>query len=217
MAEMTLCMGNKNYSSWSMRAWLALRQCGASFEEQVFDLAAPGVREAIRGQSPTGRVPVLYDGDLIIWDSLAIIEYAAERFPQAGLWPEDAAARAVARSVSAEMHSGFSSLRRHMPMNVRRSSPGKGWAEGVLEDIERITSIWRSCRSEYGGAGDYLFGPWSAADCMYAPVASRFATYGVELGETERAYSSAVFRHPFVEEWRAAAEAEPMVNPAYDL
>jgi len=212
----TIYLGNKNYSSWSLRAWLALRHTGAPFREELFDLTAPGVREAIRERSPTGRVPALEDGEVRVWDSLAIGEYLAERFPEAGLWPVDTSGRATARSVVAEMHSGFQDLRRHMPMNVRRSSPGKGRAEGVEADIERIRSSWRHCRARYGAGGEFLFGAFSLADCFYAPVAFRFATYAVELDPPCRAYCDALLALPAMQEWRSAAEREPATDPAYD-
>jgi len=213
----TLYIGNKNYSSWSLRAWLALRLTGTPFREEVFDLAAPDIREAIRRRSPTGRVPALEDGDVRVWDSLAIGEYLAEKFPQAGLWPADSSARATARSVVAEMHSGFLDLRRHMPMNVRRSSPGKGRGPGVEADIERIRSSWRDCRERFGAGGDFLFGACSLADCFYAPVVTRFVTYAVELDPVCRAYRDAVLALPAMREWRSAAERETATDPAYDL
>lgn len=213
----TIYLGNKNYSSWSLRAWLALRSTGAPFREEVFDLTAPGIREAIRKRSPTGRVPALEDGEVRVWDSLAIGEYLAEKFPGAGLWPADSSARATARSVVAEMHSGFLDLRRHMPMNVRRSSPGKGRAQGVEADIERIRSSWRHCRERFGARGDFLFGACSLADCFYAPVATRFATYAVELDPVGRAYRDSILALPAMQEWRSAAEREPATDPACDL
>ena len=152
-----------------------------------------------------------------LWDSLAICQYLAERFPVAGLWPSDPHARAVAGSVVAEMHSGFPAVRQNMPMNVRRSSPGKGRAEGVQEEIDRITDVWRDCRERFGEGGEFLFGAFSIADCFYAPVVSRFATYVIELDPVCRAYSESIRALPDMEEWRAAAERETAVNPAYDL
>jgi glutathione S-transferase len=217
MSGWTLYHGNKNYSSWSMRAWLALKLTGADFDEIFFHLGEPGVREKIRRHSPTGKVPALRHGDLVIWDSLAICEYLAERFPEASLWPPEAVARAVARSVSAEMHSGFQALRKQMPFNVRRSSPGKGRGEGVGEEIERILGIWTTCRSSFGGNGAFLFGGYCLADVMFAPVVSRFHTYAVELEGVAQAYAVSVWEHPHVRQWRAAAEAEPWLEPEYDL
>ncbi len=219
--KITVYLGNKNYSSWSLRAWLPLKRTGAPFTEHVFRLGEPGVREKIRAVSPAGKVPALHHGEIRIWDSLAIGEYLAERFPAAGLWPEDPAPRAVARSVVAEMHSGFPALRTHMPMNVRRSSPGKGRAEGVQEDIDRIVALWRDCRDRFGkhAGGEFLFGPFGLADCFFAPVVSRFRTYAVDLPQNsvERAYADAVWNTPEMQEWRTAAANEKAVEPKYDV
>lgn len=218
MAEFVLYHGNKNYSSWSMRAWLALRLSAAEFVEVGFHLGQPDVRERIREVSPTGRVPALHRGDLVIWDSLAICEYLAERFPDAGLWPADRAARAVARSISAEMHSGFPALRARMPFNVRRASPGKGRTAEVLKEIGRIQQIWRDCRAgEAASDGPFLFGAIGIADVMFAPVVSRFRTYAVELDASSTAYADAIWENPHVIEWRSAAGDEPWVEPEFDL
>jgi glutathione S-transferase len=162
-------------------------------------------------------VPALRDGDRVVWDSLAIFEYLHERRPEAALWPADAAARAMARSITAEMHSGFQALRRHMPFNIRRSSPGKGRAPGVQEDIDRIVAIWRDCRSRFGAGGDFLFGAWSLADAAFAPVVSRFRTYAVELDREGTRYGEAVWALPEIQQWRAAAEVETTVEPELDL
>ena len=209
-----LILGNRNYSSWSMRAWLAARLSGAEFEERNFHLGEPGVRERIREHSPTGRVPALRDGQLTVWDSLAIAEYLAERFPEAGLWPADRADRARARSACAEMHSGFAALRANMPFNVRRRSPGKGRAPGVEDDIARARQLWRECLA---GGGDYLFGDFGLADAFYAPVVLRFRTYAVELEGPEASWSKRVLDHPHVRAWCEAAEAESWVEPQYDV
>ncbi len=217
MPDLTLFHGNKNYSSWSMRGWLALKQTGAPFREVPFDLSDPEIRSAIRRHSPTGRVPALQDGELVIWDSLAIAEYLAEGFPDARLWPAERSARAVARAVAAEMHSGFAVLRREMPFNVRRSSPGKGRAPGVQDEIDRVTTIWRDCRQRFGGRGDFLFGDWSLADTFFAPVVSRFVTYAVDVDALSRVYMDTVSSRPEIVEWRASAAAEPMVESEYDL
>lgn len=216
MAELKLILGSKNYSSWSLRAWLAVRRLGVPFEERVFDLTRPGIRDELERLSPSRLVPALHHRGRVIWDSLAICEYLAETFPEAGLWPADAGARARARSVSAEMHSGFGALRSSMPMNVRRSSPGKGRSAAVDRDIARILEIWRRCRAEFGGAGPFLFGDWTVADCMYAPVVSRFRTYAVETGDCG-GYADAVWGCPAMVEWREAAAGCPSVNPVYDL
>jgi len=216
MADLVLYHGNKNYSSWSMRAWLPLRQAGVDFDEVFFHLGDPNVRDAIGEHSPSRKVPAMRDRDLLLWDSLAITEYLAERFPDAGIWPPAESARAQARCVAAEMHSGFPELRAHMPFNVRRSSPGLERGEGVDTDIERILSIWRECR-EASPDGDFLFGSWTAADMSYAPVVCRFRTYGVQLDETSGAYADAVLAHTHVQEWCRAAEAEPWTESEFDL
>ena len=210
-----LYLGNKNYSSWSMRAWLAVRQSGCEFEDVAFHLGSVGVRARIAEHSPSGKVPALRHDDLTIWDSLAITEYLAERFPEAGIWPGDEADRSRARSVVAEMHAGFTSLRAAMPFNCRRSSPGVGREPGVVEDIARVTEIWRRCRAR-AGQGRFLFGAYSAADISFAPVVSRFRTYAVELDEVCARYADAVWKHPHVVEWRDAAEREEWVEPELD-
>jgi len=217
MSEYVLYHGNKNYSSWSMRAWLALRASGVEFEEVAFHLGEPGIRDRIRRHSPTGRVPALRHRDLTIWDSLAIGEYLAEQAPGAGLWPAAREARAVARSVCAEMHSSFPALRRHMPFNVRRSSPGKGRAEGVQEDIDRTAQIWNDCRESYGDDGPFLFGRYGLPDIFFAPVVTRFNTYRVDLDEISSAYASTILRHVHIAEWFRAARAETWVEPEFDL
>lgn len=211
MSEPILVIGNKNYSSWSLRAWLGLRQAGIPFTEKLVTLFDEDWPDSIRPYSPTLKVPVLIDGDVTVWESLAILEYAAERFPDAGLWPADPAARAVARAVSAEMHAGFAALRNAMPMNIRASHPGRGRDEGVAEDIARIMSLWNDCRARFGIGGPFLFGPFSAADAMFAPVASRFRTYAVELDRTSRDYADALFDLSAFKEWETAALAEPWI------
>jgi glutathione S-transferase len=219
MSDFVLYHGNKNYSSWSMRAWLALKLTGVGFEEVGFHLGEPGVREKIRRHSPTGKVPALQHGDLVIWDSMAIGEYLAEQFPEARLWPAKTTDRALARAICAEMHSGFPALRAHMPFNVRRSSPGKGRTPEVRTDIERVTAIWRGCRERLRGRdeGPFLFGRWCLADVTYAPVVSRFRTYAVKVDEVSRTYGAVVWEQEDVRAWRAAAEAESWVEPQYDL
>ena len=211
-----LYQGNKNYSSWSMRAWLAARQSGCDFESVVFHLGSEGVRDHIVLHSPTRQVPALCHDGLTIWDSLAITEYLAERFPRAGIWPTDAAERAQARSVVTEMHAGFIALRAAMPFNCRRSSPGVGRGPGVAEDIERVTEIWRRCRQR-APAGNYLFGTYSAADMAYAPIAIRFRTYAVELDEVSAQYAQVLWEHPHIVEWCDDAAREEWVEPEFDL
>ncbi len=217
MAEFIFYHGNKNYSSWSMRGWLALKLAGADFEEVGFHLGEQGIRKAIREHSPTGKVPALRHGDLVVWDSLAIAEYLAERFPDAGMWPENVADRALARSISAEMHSGFPAMREMMPFNVRRSCPGKGRSPAVQREIDRITEIWRMCRNRASPAGPFLVGRWCLADVIFAPVVSRLRTYEVDVDTASQGYCEAVWRHEHVQEWCAAARAEAWVEPYYDL
>jgi glutathione S-transferase len=207
----TLVVGNKNYSSWSLRGWLAARLAGIAFDEILVPLSQPGAHETLLAHSPAGKVPVLEHGARVIWDSLAIVEYLAEQRPQAGLWPADPDARALARSVSAEMHSGFTALRSHMPMNLKKSLPGKGQGPGVARDIDRIGAIWRDCRARFGTGGPFLLGHPSAADAMYAPVATRFRTYGVALDPACQAYADALLAWPAFLEWQTAALAEPWI------
>ena len=212
MAEYTLVIGNKNYSSWSLRGWLAARLAGIDFTERLVRLSEPGSRETLLAHSPAGKVPVLRHGERVIWDSLAIIEYLAEQRPDALLWPADPAARAHARSITAEMHAGFAALRSHMPMNLRRSLPGKGQGPGVAADIARVVAIWQDCRQRSGDrAGPFLFGAPSAADAMYAPVATRLRTYGVALDPTAAAYVETIHAWPLLREWHAAALEEPWI------
>jgi glutathione S-transferase len=216
-ADVKLVIANKNYSSWSLRGWLALKQAGVAFEEIVVPLRVPETREMMMRHSPSGKAPCLIDGAIVVWESLAIIEYLAEKFPAAGLWPSETGARAHARAISSEMHGGFLPLRKAMPMNIRESLPGYGMSlDGVQADINRIEAIWRDARSRYGAGGDFLFGAFGAADAMFAPVALRFKTYGVTLGESATAYAGALLAHPPVVEWIAAAKAEPYMIPDYE-
>ncbi len=216
MAGLTIVIGNKNHSSWSLRGWLAIKLSGAAFEEILIPLRREDSKRRILEHSPSGLVPLLKVDGLRIWDSLGIAEYLAERYPEAGLWPADPAARAVARSACAEMHSGFAALRRHMPMDISRRFPGEGNAPGVAEDIERITALWRDCRERFGAAGDFLFGDVCLADAFYAPVVTRFVTYEVVLEPLAAAYRDAVLAWPALREWTAAAAKETPL-PARDL
>jgi glutathione S-transferase len=211
MTRPTLVIGNKNYSSWSMRGWVLLRALGIDFEEVQLKFHTDGWRQNIGRWSPSGLVPVLWLDGEPVWDTLAIAETAAERWPEKHVWPRDARARALARSICAEMHAGFCSLRGAMPMNVRGSYPGKGMTADVQHDIDRILANWTACRERFGRGGELLFGGFTAADAYYAPVASRFVTYGVELPQLARAYVDAVLTLPAVREWSAAARAEPEV------
>jgi glutathione S-transferase len=209
MSSLTIAVGNKNYSSWSLRAWLALEATGVPYREVVVLLGQPDTRKSIEAHSPAGRVPALHHDDLLVWDSLAIAEHLAEAFPDARLWPDERAARATARSVSAEMHSSFAALRSAMPMNVRARFPGYGRTPASLQDIERVRAIWSDCRSRFGQGGPYLFGRFSIADAMYAPVVFRFRTYGVALDAVQQAYLESMLSHPGMQKWAQAAENEP--------
>lgn len=203
---MQLIIGNKSWSSWSLRGWLAIKASGHTFEEVRIALRQPDTRMQIERLSPSGKVPCLIDHGLAIWDSLAIAEYLAEEVTP--LWPLDGAARAVARAVSAEMHSGFSALRTHMPMNVGAHLPGQGLTPEVETEIARIAEIWRQCRTNYGGHGRFLFGNYCIADMMFAPVCFRFETYGVKLDNGANDYLQTMLAHPHMQEWKAAALAE---------
>ncbi|NKJ48754.1 glutathione S-transferase [Burkholderia sp. SG-MS1] len=206
---MKLLIGDKNYSSWSMRPWLLLKHFGLAFDEVLIHLYEPGTTAAILAHAPAGpgKVPCLIDdAGQAVWDSLAIAETLAERFPQHALWPRDAAARALARSVSAEMHSGFGELRSNMWMNIRASFPGKNATPGVLADIARIETIWRQCLDAHGGP--FLFGEFGIADAMYAPVAMRFNTWQPTLSETASAYVERITALPAVQAWIDASRRE---------
>ena len=217
MPPLTLVIGSKNYSSWSVRPWLALKHAGLPFEERTVRFDRPTAKAEILAVNPAGTVPVLLHGDTKVWVSLAICEYVAELAPEARLWPADPAARAHARAVSAEMVGGFPTLRNLMPMNVRASYPGRGIGPGVREEIDRVRAIWRECRERYAADGPFLFGAFSIADCMYAPVASRFVTYGVAVGEVERDYMDSLWRHPPVAEWLDLARQETERLPEYEF
>ncbi len=206
MPNYTLVMGNKNYSSWSMRPWLVLRHFEIPFTEHVIALFEPGHDAAIRAFSPSGKVPLLVDGDLRVWDSLAICEYLAER--HAGLWPQDPAARAIARAVSAEMHAGFMALRSAFTCNIRRRTPTTPTPE-VQADIDRISQLWTDCRARFGQDGPYLFGAFSIADAMYAPVCFRFQTYGVDLSGAAGVYLATMLATPALQDLSRDALAEP--------
>ncbi|MFN7572660.1 MAG: glutathione S-transferase family protein [Betaproteobacteria bacterium] len=207
---MKLVIGNKNYSSWSLRPWLAMKMAGVAFEEVRIVLDRPDTKRNIRAVSPSGKVPCLLDGDLTVWDSLAICEYVNETYAAGRLWPAERGARARARAVSAEMHSGFTALRLHMPMDIRSRHPERGEqaqarAE-VAADIERVCAIWSEALAR--SDGPWLFGEFSIADAMYAPVVTRFATYGVSLAAPLAAYSAQLFGCAPMQQWVAAARAE---------
>ena len=221
MADFTLVIGNKNYSSWSMRGWLMVKLAGIEFEEIVVPLDLPETQPTIRKHSPSGRVPVLLHRGLPVWESLAIAEYLNELKPEAGLWPASLAARTHARAISTEMHAGFLDLRTNMPVNIRASFAGKGMTPAVRADIERITGMWRDTRKRFAGSAPkdngFLFGAFSAADAMYAPVVTRLRTYGVKVDKDTDAYCTAVLAHPALKAWIDAAKHEPWLIAEYEF
>jgi glutathione S-transferase len=214
---LTLVIGNKNYSSWSFRPWIAMKVAGIAFDEVVISLNADDFKPRLLKISGTGKVPTLLDGEgsgqINVWESLAILEYLAEKFPAAGLWPANAAARAQARAISSEMHAGFVPLRRLCPMNMWRPVTPMVLTEEVKANVARIDAMWTDCRSRFGATGPFLFGGFGAADAMYAPVVARFHTYAIEVSAASRAYLAAVMGLPAWAEWRAAALKEPWVLP----
>jgi glutathione S-transferase len=213
-----LTIGNKNYSSWSMRPWIAMKVAGIAFEETVISLSDPHFKSTLLQSSPAGKVPVLIDsdprlGDVYVWESLAILEYLAERFPAANLWPANPKVRAHARAISNEMHAGFIPLRRYYPMNMWRPVAPREPTPEVAANIKRIDDMWSHCRASFGGTGRFLFGTFSAADAMYAPVVARFFTYAVDVSASTRTYMDAMMALPAWSEWRTAALKEPWVLP----
>ena len=214
-----LIIGNRAYSSWSMRGWLACKQSGEEFEELVvpmFDDKWEKRREGDEFAPSLGKVPILWDGECVVWDSLAIVEFLADRVGRDRYWPENDAARGMARSMAAEMHSSFAALRRELPMNVRKSFARKELTDEVVGDVDRILQLWAQARARFGGTGDFLFGNWSAADMVYAPVVTRFITYGVPVPPFAAVYMKAVVSHPHVAEWIDKAQDEPWVIEQYE-
>ena len=215
-----LIIGNRAYSSWSFRGWLAVKASGEPFEELVvplFDKEWEKQREGGEFAPGGGKVPILWDGDCVVWDSLAIIEFLSDRVDRKIYWPDAIDARAMALSMSAEMHSSFASLRRELPMNVRRTYPPVEISDAVRHDVDRILQLWAQARARFGGTGKFLFGDWSAADMMYAPVVTRFITYGVQVPPFAAGYMAAVLSHPHVNEWIDAAQDEPWVIEQYEV
>jgi glutathione S-transferase len=208
---MHLIIGNKNYSSWSFRPWLAMKVAGITFQETVISLDAPDFKARVTVPGGSGRVPVLIDDEVRLWESLAILEYLAEKFPAVGLWPKNAVARARARAIASEMHAGFLPLRRRLPMNVARPVKKHALDDDAAANAGRIDAIWNECRSEFGADGPFLFGPFGAADAMYAPVVWRFHTYAVELSAVARDYMRSIMALPAWNQWREAARREPWV------
>src|SRR5688572_19929870 len=216
---MKLIIGNRAYSSWSMRGWLAMKQSDLEFEELVvplFDEAWEKRREGDEFAPSLGKVPILWDGECVVWDSLAIIEFLADRVGRDRFWPTDDAARGMARSMAAEMHSSFGALRRELPMNVRRTYPPVELSDEVRDDVNRILQLWAQARARFGGTGEFLFGDWSAADIMYAPVVTRFVTYGVKIPPFAATYMEAVLHRADVVEWIELAQEEPWVIEEYE-
>jgi glutathione S-transferase len=213
-----LVIGNKNYSSWSMRPWVAMRAAGIAFEEVFIPLYTDNKadKDRILSFSRAGKVPSLVDGDITVWDSLAIIEYLAERFPQAKLWPADPAARAHARSISAEMHSGFMPLRNECGMNLHRPVGAIALSADAEANVARVQEIWTGCRERYGKLGPYLFGPFTAADAMYAPVVHRFRTYAIKVSPQVAAYMETMMALPAFAEWTKAGVAETLVIAKFE-
>lgn len=211
---LTLVIGNKNLSSWSLRPWLLLRQFDIAFEERMLLLDTPRFEAEIATWSPNRRVPALHDDGLLVWDSLAICEYVNETFLEGRGWPDDAALRAQARSAVAEMHSGFAALRRQLPMDCARTPDGMRWDEDATRDIARIQALWRMLKSAHGRDGEFLCGGFGIVDAMFAPVAVRFAGYGVEMDDTARAFVDAIYALPAFREWHAAGLAETIRAPA---
>ena len=212
-----LLIGNKNYSSWSMRPWIAMKVAGIPFEEELISLDAPDFKERVIAVSGNGKVPALVDGDVRVWESLAILDYVAEKFPHARLWPGDSKARAYARAIAAEMHSGFVPLRRHCPMNMRRPVKPRELTPEAAANVERVNEIWTDCRMRFEQAGPFLFGSFGAADAMYAPVVSRLWTYDVAVGPVAKAYMQSVMALPAWGEWREGALKEPWVLPGNEV
>lgn len=209
MSDITIVLGNKRYSSWSLRPWLALKHTGAAFDEVVIPLYRDGSKEQILRHSPAGKVPILKQDGVTVWESLAICEYLADRFPAAGLWPADPALRALARSISTEMHGGFAALRQNLPMDLSRQGGDPARIAAAQADIDRVAQIWRDCRAAHGAGGPFLFGRFTNADAMYAPVVCRFRSHGVTLDPVCAAYADTVMDLPAMGEWRAAAAEEP--------
>lgn len=210
---MHLTIGNKLYSTWSMRPWLVLSAFGIPFEEMVISLSDADFKARVMAISPAGKVPILEDDGVVVWETLAIIEYLAERFPEHAIWPRDVAARAHARAVSNEMHAGFTALRGACPMNLGKRFANKDRGEGVTRDVARIEQIWSEARSRFGASagGPFLYGAFSAADAMYAPVVARLDGYSVPVSEASEAYMAAVQAHPAYVSWRTAGLAEPWI------
>ena len=211
MSDLTIIIGTKTYSSWSLRGWLAAKHTGLDCTEVKLPLDTPEFYERIEALSPTKRVPALHHGDIHVWDSLAIIDYCARIAPDRNWWPDDPAAYALARSMCAEMHSGFTELRTHVPMNLRGRWSGLAMSDGVAADVARIDILWQDARNRFGAGGDFLFGDFGGADMMYAPVVARLLTYDIAVSATARTYMDAIRAHPLVDAWYKDAATESQV------
>ena len=217
MSRLHLIIGNKNYSSWSLRPWIAMTMAGIPFNETVIPLDLPETRSRIAEHSSAGRVPVLHHGKLAIWESMAILEYLAEVFPEKNLWPKATAARAMARSVANEMHAGFSSLRNACPMNLRRPRRKVPMSDQVLADVARIETIWRDCRRSFGKSGKFLFGKFGIADAMFAPVVARFDTFDISVADDTRSYMENILSTGAFLAWKDAALKETWIVPSDEV
>lgn len=215
--SLTLVIANKNYSSWSFRPWILMRHFGIPFDETVIPLAQDSTRADILLYSPSGKIPALLDGGITVWDSLAIIDYLAEHFPAKALWPQARAARAVARSLAAEMHAGFAALRSHLPMNMRRAVKKRELTPEAGADVARIETAFKQAREKFGQDGAFLFGAFSAADAMFAPVVNRLHVYDVAVTPATRAYMDAVMALPAWADWHREALAEPWIIEKYEV
>jgi glutathione S-transferase len=214
--SLTLVIANKCYSSWSFRPWILMRHFGIPFEEVVVPLAEPSTKDALLRHTPSGKVPCLHDGDFTLWDSLAIIEYLAETLPDRAVWPKQRRARAIARSLAAEMHSGFTDLRGSLPMNMRRSVRKRELTAGAAADVARLEQAFAEARADFGQGGEFLFGDFSAADAIFAPVVNRFHVYDVPVTPTTRAYMDRMMALPAWRDWSAQAALEPWTIAKYE-
>lgn len=217
MSKLLLVVGNKNYSSWSLRTWIFLRHNKVDFEEKRVPLFTETTEQELAEYNSDYKVPVLKDGDLVVWDSLSILEYLSEVYLENRGWPDDRNARAIARSISSEMHSSFFSIRNELPMNCRRKFETIQLSQGAEREIERIKALWRQCRTEYGGSGQWLFGAYSIADAMFAPVALRLNGYSIPLSGIEAEYVQSVLKHPGIVEWVEAGKSETEVLEADEI
>jgi glutathione S-transferase len=213
MAKLNLIIANKNYSSWSLRPWLAMTAAGIHFDETLILLDTPDTKTQITEHSKAGRVPILHHGKITIWETLAILEYLAETFPERNFWPKAKGARAVARAISNEMHAGFSGLRNACPMNLRRPQKPVTLTDETRADVARIEEIWRDCRKSYGKGGKFLFGRFCNADAMFAPVVTRFETYAIPVAKDTRAYMDTIMATTAFQKWKSAALKETWIVP----